>query len=587
MSDSARSGRWRIAASDGANTPALAPDIMQSMATSDLTALERAKDSYGNGCAAVKLALLRRLGNARLGTPREVLRLHEALCFLRAYPDDAAVLAAVERQLMRFDRRADLLQHRDQLADSGIAGTAICTRFFWATACWFARRWPRLLKLDRDDDEAGEKIGAALPLLLTAGEAAALRQLELPGFQAIDRLRAKARRGGSDAAFWVRLIENMPGNSHTREAFHDATDAGYVLAPGAGTPSRTQAWCAAAPTGFQTSPMRRSRADLHDEIRRPPCAVRAVSAGEGARIIELARAAMVARARDLDAFAYGDPRDVRVVDDGAGFGFAVIGTVPERRTLIPATYGYLSLRNGVPIGYGEVFAIGRSASITFNIFETFRGGEAANTLARMLAMAHHLFGAESFSLEPYQLGKNNDEGIASGAWWFYYKLGFRPTAAEPRRLLREELKRMQRNPAYRSSAATLRKLADGQMLFDLDPGRIPALPPLAGIGLRLADVIAARTATDGYRERALVECLDEALQLTGVRSLHGFTPDQRVAWKRWSPLLLAIPGTSRWSPAERRALAPIILAKAGRRESDFVALFTAHPKLQQALLGSH
>src|SRR6185295_11735683 len=121
--------------------------------------------------------------------------------------------------------------------------------------------------------------------------------------------------------------------------------------------------------------------------------------------------------------AYGNPRDVRIVDDGAGFGFAVIGTLPERRTLIPAIYGYLGMKNGVPVAYGEVFAVGRFASITFNVFETFRGGEAARIFGRLLAMAHRLFGAESFSLEPYQVGRDNDEAIASGAWWFYYKLG--------------------------------------------------------------------------------------------------------------------------------------------------------------------
>ena len=145
---------------------------------------------------------------------------------------------------------------------------------------------------------------------------------------------------------------------------------------------------------------------------------------------------------------------MRIVDDGGGLAFALIGTVPERRTQIPAIYGYLALRNGVPIGYGENFAIGRYASVTFNIFETFRGGEAARIFARMLAMARHVFGVASFSLEPYQVGHDNEEGIASGAWWFYYRLGFRPRAAAPRRVLREELAKMRKNPAHRSSAAS-------------------------------------------------------------------------------------------------------------------------------------
>ncbi|MBK7472114.1 MAG: hypothetical protein IPI73_17415 [Betaproteobacteria bacterium] len=61
---------------------------------------------------------------------------------------------------------------------------------------------------------------------------------------------------------------------------------------------------------------------------------------------------------------------------------------------------------------------------------------------------------------------------------------------------------------------------------------------------------------------------------------------ERRAWRRWSPLLLAIPDVAQWTLAERHALAPLIRAKAGRRESDYAALFAAHPKLQHALLGS-
>jgi hypothetical protein len=174
------------------------------MAARLLTALERAKDSYGEKCAAAKLALLSGLGRMRMRTAGEVMRLHEVLCFLRAYPDDAEVLAVVERMLARFHRRADLRQQRGRLADSGIAGTAIRYRFFWATACWFARRWPGLLQLDRDNVEAGQRIGAALPLLLTAPEAAALRQLDLLGFEAIDRIR-------NNAGVCVPAVIKLPG----------------------------------------------------------------------------------------------------------------------------------------------------------------------------------------------------------------------------------------------------------------------------------------------------------------------------------------------------------------------------------------
>jgi hypothetical protein len=47
--------------------------------------------------------------------------------------------------------------------------------------------------------------------------------------------------------------------------------------------------------------------------------------------------------------------------------------------------------------------------------------------------------------------------------------------------------------------------------------------------------------------------------------------------------MLALPGVARWSAAERRALAAIVRAKGGRRESDFAARVDAHPRLGVAL----
>ena len=551
------------------------------MSTRILSALERSKDHYAAGSAEAKLALLLRLERADLRSARAVSRLHELLCFLRAYPDDARALAQVERMLARFAARADLRRQREALTDTGIEGTAIRYRFFWSTLRWLARRWPGRIAIDRSETEVADRLAAALPLLLTWAEAAALKAFDPPAIAAIDRLRA---RGEGDAAFLVRRIEAMPGDGFTREAFHDAIEPTYELKPGADTPSRTRAKHAAAPFAYQREPLARARLDLREELGRLHRGVRLASPREGEQLIELARGAMVTRARDLDAFAYGNARDVRLVDDGGGLAFVLIGVVPERRALVAATSGYLILHNGVPIGYGEAFVAGRSATMTFNIFASFRGGEAARTFARTLAMVRHMFGAECFSLDPYQLGKDNDEAIASGAWWFYYKLGFRPIAADARRVLRRELARKRADPSHRSQAATLRALAESHLLFDFDRARTPSLPPIAELGWRIADRLAARAG--GERERVLAECSRETMRLTGLRSLRGFSAGERLAWQRWSPLVVfALPGVSRWSRAERRALAQVIRAKGGRDESEFIARFAAHPKLERALLG--
>ena len=550
------------------------------MPNTTLSTIERLRDRFGERAAAAKLAALADLARTRLRSAREVERLHEVLCFLRAYADDARVLAQVERMLAGFERRPDLRAQRDRLVDTGIAGTVIRYRFFYATALWLARRWPAQLHLDRSDIEADALIGRALAVLITPVEAAALRELKLTGYAALDRLRARSQ---TDASFLVEQIAGMPGNGLTRQNFADAIDASFELRPGADTPSRTHAKFAGAPMAWQTAALRRDRPDLRTELGRAPRSMRLLSPPRGRQIVDLARAAMVTRARALEAFSYGNPRDVWLVDDGAGLAFAFAGVAPDRRPAIPAIYGGLMLRNGVPIGYLQADIVGPTAAVSFNTFATFRGGEAARTFARMLAALRHLFGTTSFSIEPYQLGQGNDEGLESGAWWFYFKLGFRPRAADARRLARAEQARMRASPTYRSNMETLRQLAQRHLFFDLDPRRPQPLPPLAQIGLRAGQALAQRAAS---RRAAVADCAREAVQRCGLPSLRGFSAAERAAWFAWSPLIALLPRLERWRPAQRRELCEIIRAKAAPSEREFAVRFAAHPRLARELLGA-
>jgi len=116
----------------------------------ELRELEALRFRHGEGLAGRKLALVRSLGRRRLAGAKSIERWHEVLCFLRAFPDDAALLRAVERELGRFARRADLARHKEALADSGIAGTPIRFAFFAPTASWLARRHGELLTVDWD-----------------------------------------------------------------------------------------------------------------------------------------------------------------------------------------------------------------------------------------------------------------------------------------------------------------------------------------------------------------------------------------------------------------------------------------------------
>ncbi|MGZ6970074.1 MAG: hypothetical protein ACXVID_00235, partial [Thermoanaerobaculia bacterium] len=104
---------------------------------------------------------------------------------------------------------------------------------------------------------------------------------------------------------------------------------------------------------------------------------------------------------------------------------------------------------------------------------------------------------------------------------------------------------------------------------------------LPNVGLAVTDAVAKRFGSD--RERAEAVLVLEARDLLGMRTLSGWSSGERLAFRRWAPLVAILPGLGRWTPAEKRALLAVIRAKGGRRESDFVRLFDAHRKLRRAI----
>ncbi len=550
-------------------------------AASMLRELERLEASFGPGIAGRKLAALAGLYRARLHTAREVERLHEALCFLHAYPDDGRILATVLVLLASFADRADLERHAGALTNSGIEGTTICFPFFWPTARWLARRWPDHLHIawDEREDEKRDRLEALLPLLAHPAESPGLDELDL-GLQGwIDRMKPERE---TDAAFLIRRFEDLPGDDRLRETLYDGLDIPIRLRPGRGTPARTLARRPIPRAHYLRRPLGGPRPDLAREALRRPRSVRALSVREGRQVIDLARSAMVARSRDLDIFSYGDPRDVRLVDCGEGFEFACIGAIPERRLLLECVYGFLTLRNQVPVGYVLTSALFGSSEIAYNVFDTYRGAEAAQIYARFVAVARHLFGSDQFTIFPFQLGEGNDEALDSGAWWFYYKLGYRPRDPGVRRRVRTELARLRANPRYRSSRATLERLATANLYFRLGPDRDDVIGevPLPNVGIAVTDFLATHFGSD---DRGRERCPAEAAARLGIRSRRGWTPDERRAWRDWAPLVLTLPGVERWSSVEKQALVRVIRAKGGRRESDFARRFDQHRKLRRAI----
>lgn len=553
---------------------------MAHRAAGNLREIERCKAEFAKDAGPLKLDLLRELDSRRFHRASDLLRFHEVLCFLRAYPDNRELLHHVEHALKRFAERSDLKRHRKSLRNTGIAGTPIHFSFFASNASWLARRWPSFLTIDWDDFERSERLERLLFLLALASESPGLDEFAFEIREWIERFKGP---GETDAEFLIRRLHQVGLSDAQCQMLYEDMDVPICLAPGQTTPARTREKLPVTEIKYQTVPLRRSLPASRKSADRLPRTIRALSPREGRAVLDLAKSTMVTRARDLDAFAYGDARDVRMVDCGDGLQFAYIGVLPQRRLMLECLYGFIMLKNGVAVGYGTNTGLFGSSEVAFTVFDTFRAGEAVLMFDRMLSIAGHLFGADSFMVDPYQLGDDNDDAIQSGAWWFYHKLGFRPRKLPQVNIMRRELARKKTNPAHRSSPTTLRKLASASVFLHTNKRRNDVLGvlPLANVGLKITQYLAGRFGYD--RRLATSVCSKEAAQLLGVGLLGRLSADERMAWRHWSPLIMILPGIRRWGREEKKTLVQTVRAKGGPRESEYLSRFDKHIRLRQAI----
>ena len=186
----------------------------------------------------------------------------------------------------------------------------------------------------------------------------------------------------------------------------------------------------------------------------------------------------------------------------------------------------------------------------------------------------------SFSIEPFQLGHGNDEGLQSGAWWFYAKLGFMPRDPRACRLAAAEAARLRSDARYRTAPNVLRRLAARHLFFDAEPAAPTPLISPARIGLHAGAFLASLASDD--RARALALASRRARKVCGLRKLAALSDSERRAWEALCPLIAMLP-VDDWSIVDRRALLDLVRAKAATSERDYARRFAAHAPFQSAL----
>lgn len=551
--------------------------------------LEAAKHWREPGSGARTEKLLRSLRLNRVRESETLIRAHDALLFLRAFPQTRGVVCEAERLLVGIvaevtrlrNSSADMSEFDDESV-SGIAGTVLTDTFTYEVATWLLRRFGDRVRANWDVDEQARSLGAALPRFVPLLDDDCLVEADTPYLTWL----AAAAGSGHELPWLLDQLQRASMPIARKTEIYDALRIELQWELGDAPASRTLARRPVQEVFLHAAPLlRRNQISLAEEFQSPPLPIRKLESGEGEEILNMCREAVTVRYRELYGTTRGDPAQVFETNPGRGVRIFLWGLPPDRRLPLRAYHAGFTIKNGVPVNYIEGISLFEWMEIGFNTFYAYRDGETAWIYAKALHFFHQLTGVKCISVYPYQLGHENEEAIQSGAFWFYRKLGFRPGRRDLLALAQREERKIAADPKHRTSLATLRKLAAGHVFYEIDragdaPGAWDTFST-RNLGFRVQQVMAANHHGRADEMRLAGRASLAAILETNVGSL---SPAELEAFDNFAFVLALVPELPRWPLADQRALMEIIRAKAAPDETEYLRLLQRQDRLRKAFL---
>lgn len=544
-----------------------------------LNKLETAKRLFGHKGIAQLDKTLALIARRKFEQPEDLVRLHESLLFFRAYPPSAQVLRAVEKLIADFEARIQRLKTKDvDLAPlntpevSGIVGTSVVDTFSFNIVCWVKQRYPTRIALDWEWFEDDGRLAATWPRFMPLLEEDAYVEANVPYQEWLRVAKGKARQ----LDWLLQRFEALPLSDAEKAELYDSQKL-YVCWKPPRRATRTLMKLPIKKVFYHRQPLLTRRdVSLKEELQNPSFEFQNLSAHDGEKILNLARETSTVRYRELYGFTHGDPKQVIKVSIGRGVDLFVSGLPPAHRLPLRAYHAALIFKNGVPVAYFEGLSLFERMESGFNLYYTFREGETAWLYAKTLGLFRQLLGVSAFSIDPYQIGYQNEEGIESGAFWFYRKLGFRPTRTELLELTRQEEDRLASRPGYRTPARVLRQLAEGSMIFELDSRSEGDWDNFSvrKIGLTVQRRIAAEFRSDpGAFRKATANKISQVV---------GLEPGKLEV--SLAPALAMIDDLDQWTDKQKRLIRQILRAKASKDEARYLKLMQQHKLLRTRMI---
>ena len=198
-----------------------------------LTSLEAAKSRFGRGASSAQQGLLDQLARRQFRDAKSLIRFHETLLFLRAFPQSRMVAANIERLLDTFHERIEKLRDLgvdmsafDDFDTSGIAGTTMQDALNFEAARWLARRIPRNVEIAWEDYEEERAMGSTWPRFIPLLSEDADVEANIPWRSWLDAARGRER----DLAWLIGRFEQLPVSHRERAELYDSLRLAAALA---------------------------------------------------------------------------------------------------------------------------------------------------------------------------------------------------------------------------------------------------------------------------------------------------------------------------------------------------------------------
>jgi hypothetical protein len=558
-----------------------------------LNRLEQARTQIGTIKERELLRLFGAAGRIAFGKDApSLIRFHDLLLFFRAFPAGLSVLRLADKLLEKFEAKVKGVLAAGADADDfapeevvGIAGTVVEATFSYPMVCWLVERHPKSLSIQWEGYERETQRAVIWPRFFPLMEEDSLTEANVPY---LDWL--KAARGRQDELPWlVRQFQRLPGfpketAEKEKAALYDSLEIMVRWDMSGSRASRTLSRKPVKDFYFHHEPLiQRRQVSLSEEFAKPRLPIKVLSRRDAEKTLDLVKEATGVRYRELYGTANADPAWVVQANPGRGVEIYFWGLPPEKRLPLRAYLAGFTVKNGVPINYVECISLFDWTEIGFNTFPAYRDGETAWIYSQHLRLLRQLHGVNAISVYPYQIGDGNEEAIASGAFWFYRKMGFRSMDSSLEKLAQAEEKKVWANAKYRTSAATLRRLSKAHVVYELPQADRGAWDQFStrNIGLAVQRRIARDFDGDaGAMRKAAVAQLARILNLSPQK----LKAHEQAAFADFATALSLVPDLDRWSSGDKDALRDVIAAKAGRTELRYQQLLVRHERLRRAIL---